>query len=99
MNNIVDQFLHRKIYVKWNTQDEIEHLADIIDQMTGKHYDRKYMRGYEPSRYAYWGMDTFNGSYVYCLYGGFMGRIYSYDEFLALLGVQDEQYIDISSLL
>ena len=99
MDDVLQDFLDRKIYVKWNTQDEIEHLADIIDQVTGKHYSRDYMRGYKPSQYEYWGMEPYGGSLIYCLYSRTNGRICSYEELLTLLNFQEEQAIDITSLL
>lgn len=92
-------FLDAKIFVKWNTQDELDHMADLIDLITGQEYDRKYMRGYTTEQYGYWGMSDLCNVLCYCVWSIEAKYIYTPEEFIAMLGVQDEQVVDISSLL
>lgn len=94
----LQNFLNGNIRVKWNTQDELEYMADVVDQYTGVESDRTYMRGYLPSQYGYWGIsDTFNERYV--LWKRSPNETYNPEEFILALNGQDEQNIDISDML
>lgn len=94
----LQNFLNGNIRVKWNTQDELEYMADVVDQYTGVESDRTYMRGYPPSQYGYWGIsDTSNERYV--LWKRSPNETYNPEEFILALNGQDEQNIDISDML
>lgn len=99
MDEFLQDFLHEGIRIKWNAPDEIEYIADMIDQVTGSHYDRQYMRGYSTSQYPYWGVTEYGDEHVYCLFGHGASRTYTSDEFISMLGIQDESVVDISALL
>lgn len=96
-DKLLQQFLNRHIRVKWNTQDELEALADLIDKETGRQYDRSCMRGYSPKQWKYWGISHHGVSY--CLWNADAEQIYSAAEFIGLFNSQEEQDIDISNLL
>lgn len=99
MNEFLQDFLGNKIRVKWNTQEELEAMADTVDALTGRNYDRKYMRGYSPSQYGFWGMNGDEEYPDYCLWNSDPGQVCSPSEFFAALEVQDEQEVDVSCLL
>ena len=99
MNAFLQDFLDTKIRVKWNTQEELEAMADTVDALTGRNYSRKFMRGYSPRQYGFWGMDGANEYAGYCLWKYESDQVCSPSEFLATLEVQDEQEVDISALL
>lgn len=99
MNEFLQDFLDHKILVKWNTQEELEAMADTVDALTGNNYDRKFMRGYSPRQYSFWGMTSDDDYAEYCLWSVTPEQVCSPSEFLAALEVQDEQEVDVSCLL
>lgn len=99
MNEVLQDFLDHKIRVKWNTQEELEAMADTVDALTGNNYDREFMRGYSPRQYGFWGMTSDDDYAGYCLWGVTPEQVCSPSEFLAALEVQDEQEVDVSCLL
>ena len=100
MNEFLKTFLSGKIRVKWQTQEELEAMADTVDALTGRNYDREFMRGYSPRQYGFWGMVREGDDAGYCLWSATPEQICcSPSEFLAALEVQDEQEVDVSCLL
>ena len=55
--SLINRFLNEEIRVEWITEDELENLADIIDEASGEKFDRTYIRGYTPEEYEYMGCD------------------------------------------
>ena len=98
MNEVLQDFLDHKILVKWNTQEELEAMADTVDALTGRNYDRKFMRGYSPRQYGFWGMAGDDDA-EYCLWSVTLEQTCSPSEFLAALEIRDDQEVDISALL
>ena len=97
MNAFLQDLLETKIRVKWNSQDELEMMAGLVDQQTGVIRGRQYMRGYAPKQYPYWGIG--NEDDHYCLWSIQAAQTYTADEFISLFTSPDEQAIDITSLL
>lgn len=99
MNEFLQDFLDAKIRVQWNTQKELEAMADALDQLAGEKYDRKFMRGYSNRQYGFWGSNGDREYPGYCLWKYASTQVYSPSEFLAALEVHDEQDVDVSCLL
>ena len=97
MNEVFRGFFGRKIRVQWNTQDELEMMADLIDQQTGFQHGRQYMRGYTPKQYAYWGMGSEDDHF--CLWSIEAEQTYTVGEFISMFTSPEEQDIDITSLI
>ena len=99
MDEFLQVFLDAKLRVKWNTQEELEAMADAVDALTGHNYDRKFMRGYLPRQYGFWGMNGDEDYPNYCLWNSYPEQVCNPSEFLAALEVHDEQDVDVSCLL
>ena len=101
MNNfLVDRFLNGEIRVEWKTEDELENLADIIDQASGNQFDREYIRGYSPEDYEYMGFDK--DDEIYVLYCRECDEMYTMAGFLSALfedEAEDNAVIDVMSML
>ena len=99
MDEFLQDFLNENIRVQWDTQEELEAMADTVDALTGRSYNREFMRGYSPRQYGFWGMNGEDEYAGYCLWKYESDQVCSPAEFLAALGVQDEQEVDVSCLL
>lgn len=97
MHEVLNDFLDGTIIVQWNTQDELEMMAELVDQQTGVLRGRQYMRGYAPKQYPYWGIGSEDDHY--CLWSRKIAQIYTSDEFISLFTSPEEQAVDITSLL
>ena len=99
--SLIDRFLNEEIRVEWKTEDELENIADIIDQASSSQFDRTYIRGYTPEEYEYMGFDKDENIYV--LYCSETDEIYTMDGFLSALfedeAEREDNTIDISSML
>ena len=99
--SLINRFLDEEIRVEWKTEDELENLADIIDEASGEKFDRTYIRGYTPEEYEYMGFDKDEDIYV--LYCSETDEMYTMTDFLSALfedeAEAEENAIDISSML
>lgn len=99
--SLIERFLNEEIRVEWKTEDELEHLADLIDQVSGTQFDRTYIRGYTPEEYEYMGFDKDED--VYVLYCSEADEMYTMCDFLSVLfedeAEVEDNTIDIASLL
>ena len=99
--SLINRFLNEEIRVEWKTEDELENLADIIDEASGEKFDRTYIRGYTPEEYEYMGFDKDEDIYV--LYYSETDETYTMTVFLSALfedeAEAEENAIDISSML
>ena len=100
-DSLLNQFLKLNVSIRWNTDEELDQLAEFIDKATGFRHGRRYSRGYSSTQYPHVAFDkTVNMLILYRSPQG-VTHYNSVDAFLADLLIEDEDdtAIDIENML
>ena len=98
-NVVLKAFLQTQCVIKWDTQDDLERIADAVQDLTGQDYSRTYIRGYSKFDWPYMGCNAERNLFDLWRTQG-SKAVYDQEEFLQLIGAyEDTQEPDISQLL